>query len=61
MDTPGVPDLIRVLEPLTKRIVFSHYGDWFYEDVRNNLKKLQGFSTPDLEIIPAHDGFEIQI
>lgn len=57
----GIPDLIRILGPLTDRMVFSHYGEWFFEDVENNLEKLKEFSSSDLEIIPAHDGFEIEI
>ncbi len=54
----GVPDLVRILGPLTNRIIFSHFGDWFFENVEKNPEKLKEFSTAELEIIPAYDGLE---
>ncbi|GHA43720.1 hypothetical protein GCM10007103_26120 [Salinimicrobium marinum] len=57
----GVPDLVRIFSPLTKKIVFTHFGDWFFEDVESSLKRLGEFSSTELEIIPAHDGFQISI
>ena len=57
----GVPDLVRILNPLTKKIVFSHYGDWFFKDIEGSLERLREFSSEELEIIPAYDGFEISV
>lgn len=57
----GIPDLVRILGPLSPRIVFTHFGDWFYQDVGKSPGKLEGFSTPDTGIIPAYDGIRIKI
>lgn len=57
----GIPDLIRLLGPHTSKMAFVHYGSWFFKDVKESRKKLQSFETEDLEIIPAHDGMEIEI
>lgn len=58
----GVPDLIRLLGPHTDKIVFTHYGNWFFENVEeslNRIRSLQNENTP--ELIPAHDGMEIEV
>lgn len=57
----GVPDLIRLLAPHTSRIAFVHFGSWFFKDVQESRKKLKSFETDELEVIPAHDGMEIDI
>ena len=58
----GIPNLIRLLGPLTKKIVFTHYGNWFFEDVEQSLQKLRSLQEEDgPDIIPGHDGMEIEI
>lgn len=57
----GIPDLIRIFSPLTEKIVFTHFGDWFFEDVKNNPQKLKDLGNDNLEIIPAYDDFFIEI
>lgn len=57
----GVPDLIRLLSPLTSRIVFSHFGEWFYEDVKSGPEKIRQLQKEGLELISAHDGFIIEV
>lgn len=57
----GVPDLIRILKPLSKRLAFIHYGEWFFEDVEKNIQQLIELGIEGLEIIPAHDSMEINL
>lgn len=57
----GIPDLIRILSPLTKKILFTHYGDWFLEDPKAGLEKFTVLAPEGVELIPSHDGFEIEI
>ncbi|WP_424494523.1 MBL fold metallo-hydrolase [Salinimicrobium sp. GXAS 041] len=57
----GVPDLVRILSPLTNRIIFTHFGDWFFENVEKSPKILKDFSTPHLGVIPAFDGLEFSL
>lgn len=54
----GVPDLMRLMSPFTKKILFIHFGSWFYEmgagRARRELEKL---GIPyDLEVIAGYDG-----
>lgn len=57
----GIPDLIRLLEPHTSRIAFVHFGSWFFNNIKESRKKLKSFETNELEIIPTHDGMEIEV
>lgn len=57
----GIPDLLRILSPLTSKIAFCHFGNWYFEDVAESNKTLKSFSTPELEILPGYDGLEIKI
>ena len=57
----GVPDLIRLLSPLTKRIAFCHYGEWFFEEGPETAKEVIKSKEEDVKLIPAHDGMEIEI
>ena len=57
----GIPDLIRLLSPHTSKIAFVHFGSWFFKDIKESRKKLKSFETEDLEIVPAHDGMEMEI
>jgi ribonuclease BN (tRNA processing enzyme) len=36
----GVPNLIRLFQPYTKKILFVHFGAWFYKNIRQSRKKL---------------------
>lgn len=57
----GIPDLIRLLSPHTSKIVFVHFGSWFFKDLKESRKTLKSMEHEGLEIIPAHDGMEIEI
>lgn len=57
----GVPDLIRLLSPLTKKITFCHYGEWFFEEDPETSKAKIKSKEEEVELIPAHDGMEIGI
>ena len=57
----GIPDLIRLLSPHTSRILFTHYGEWFYEDLANSPGKIKDLQKEGLELIPAHDGLVIEV
>lgn len=56
----GIPDLIRLLGPHTSKIAFMHYGNWFFEDVNESKKKIRSLQE-EVELIPTHDGMEIEI
>ena len=56
----GIPDLLRLLSPLSQKIAFLHYGSWFFTDIEKNKEKIRDLE-PSLEIIPTHDGMELEI
>jgi glyoxylase-like metal-dependent hydrolase (beta-lactamase superfamily II) len=57
----GVPDLIRLLSPHTKKIAFCHYGEWFFENPIEESKQQIKALEEEVELIPAHDGMELEI
>ena len=57
----GVPDLIRLLNPHTKKIAFCHYGEWFFKDPAEKSKQQIKDLEMDVELIPAHDGMELEV
>ncbi|MEW5896040.1 MAG: MBL fold metallo-hydrolase [Candidatus Omnitrophota bacterium] len=56
----GIPDLVRLLGKFSRRIIFMHFGSWFYKDIRAARKKLRSLSV-DMELIVAYDGFEYEM
>ena len=56
----GAPDLVRLLGPLTSKLVFLHYGSWFYNNIPESKERLSALSD-EITIIPAHDGMEIEL
>ncbi len=57
----GIPDLLRILGPLSPKLVFTHYGDWFYNKPEESIRKLKSMETEGTVIIPASDGLRIDI
>lgn len=52
----GIPDLVDLFGPLTARIVFTHFGAWFYEDIEEARKKVADLSNPTTQVEVARDG-----
>ncbi|MFD2516779.1 MBL fold metallo-hydrolase [Salinimicrobium flavum] len=57
----GVPDLIRLLSPYTNKMVFTHYGTWFFENINESKKMIRELQTEETELIPGYDGMELEI
>lgn len=57
----GVPDLIRILAPHTKRILFAHYGEWFFLSDSSGPGMIRALAPEGVELIPAMDGYCIEI
>ena len=56
----GIPNLIRLFKPHTSKIAFCHYGNWFFDDVQESRKKIKALQE-DVELIPTHDGKELEV
>lgn len=57
----GVPNLVNMLSPITSKLAFCHYGEWFFEnepeESKNRIRSLQEV----VQLIPTHDGMEIEV
>ncbi|MDR9457272.1 MAG: MBL fold metallo-hydrolase [Salegentibacter sp.] len=57
----GIPDLIRILSPLSPKLIFTHYGVWFYKNIDKSKEKLKSLEPQGTKIIPAFDGLKIKV
>lgn len=57
----GIPDLVRILGPLSSQIAFVHYGSWFFKDIKEARQQLLSFENDDLKIIPTFDGMTLEL
>ncbi len=58
----GVPNIIRMFKKYTSKILFIHFGAWFYKDIRKARKKFKALAHEnDIEIIVGYDGLELTI
>jgi len=58
----GVPDLINLFKKFTDKILFIHFGAWFYKDVKKARKEFKELAKKnDLDIIVGYDGLTINI
>jgi ribonuclease BN (tRNA processing enzyme) len=58
----GVPDFIRIFKDHTPKIVFTHFGSWFYKNVKKAKKKLEELGKENgIEVITGYDGMEIKV
>jgi glyoxylase-like metal-dependent hydrolase (beta-lactamase superfamily II) len=56
----GIPDLIDFFKHFTDYIMFTHFGSWFFEDIKKSEKFIKDIDD-ELRIEVAYDGYEITI
>jgi ribonuclease BN (tRNA processing enzyme) len=56
----GIPDLVEFFSPLARKIVFTHFGSWFYHDIPSSTEKVRsiGLTVP---VVVAEDGLELEV
>ena len=58
----GVPNLISLLKPFSKNILFVHFGSWFYEDTKKARKTLFKLGKEhNLHVIVGYDGLIVKL
>lgn len=57
----GIPDLIKMFEPYTGRIILTHLGTWFMKEMLVSEEKIRSLNTSHLIVEAAHDGQIITI
>jgi ribonuclease BN (tRNA processing enzyme) len=56
----GIPDLVRLFSPITDHILLVHFGNWFYNDIRESRRKLQKIGKDHRVIIHVgYDGMKL--
>lgn len=57
----GIPDLIRIFKPFTSKILFIHFGTWFFNDIGEAKKKLNDLGkSAGVSVIAGYDGMEME-
>jgi len=58
----GVPNLINLFKKCTNKIVFVHFGAWFYKDIKKARTQFKKFAKEnDIEIIVGYDGLVLEL
>lgn len=58
----GVPDLMKLFKPYCDRILFTHLGNWFMNDVPAGRKKIAQLADEhEIDAVIGYDGLEITL
>jgi len=58
----GIPNLIRLFRPFTKKILFVHFGSWFFSYPKASKAKLLALGKKyNVEILIGYDGMKINL
>jgi len=58
----GIPNLIDLFKSYTKKIVFMHFGAWFYKDIDAARKVIEALGKEKgIQTFAAYDGMEIDL
>lgn len=56
----GIPDLIEFFSRFSRRIVVTHFGSWFYEDIARSRRRIAALGN-GVHVSAARDGQVIEI
>jgi len=54
----GIPGLVNLFRQFTDHIIFTHFGSWFYKDMKEARKKLNSFG---IKTDAAYDGMKVSL
>jgi ribonuclease BN (tRNA processing enzyme) len=58
----GIPDLVRLFSRYTNKIIFVHFGSWFYKDIKEAKKKLEEIGKNyNTEVKAGFDGMYVKL
>lgn len=53
----GIPNLIKLFSPFTQKIIFVHFGSWFFKNISKSKKKLEDIGRQNnIEVVAGYDG-----
>jgi ribonuclease BN (tRNA processing enzyme) len=56
----GIPDLIDLFRPFTRRIIITHFGSWFYRDIPASIRRIASLGD-GVRTSAARDGLVVHI
>jgi glyoxylase-like metal-dependent hydrolase (beta-lactamase superfamily II) len=56
----GIPDLVEYFSPFTPRILFTHFGSWFFHDIPAAVGKIEALSG-STKVEAAFDGMVLEV
>ena len=56
----GIPDLVEFFGRFTRRIVFTHFGSWFFADIDGAVRRISALSD-GVRVSAARDGQRIDL
>ncbi len=56
----GIPGLVDLFSRFTDRIVFTHFGSWFYRDVQKSRNKIEALGN-EVKVGASYDGIVINL
>lgn len=56
----GIPDLVEFFSPLARKIIFTHFGSWFYKDIPSSTEKVRSLGQA-IPVEVAEDGLELEV
>ena len=57
----GIPNLVNLFAPFTRKILLVHFGSWFLKDIRGAEQKIKSLASRDLKLIAGYDGLVLTI
>ncbi len=56
----GIPDLVDLFRDFTSRIVFTHFGSWFFKDIENSKRMIAALGD-GVKVESAYEGLVIDL
>lgn len=58
----GIPNLIQLFKPYTNTLILTHFGSWFFKDMRQSRRQIQALARKEhVTIHIAYDGFTFSL
>lgn len=54
----GIPNLVNLFKKFTDHIILTHFGSWFYKDMKEARKRLRSFG---IRVEAAYDGMKTEV
>jgi ribonuclease BN (tRNA processing enzyme) len=58
----GIPDLMEMFADKTEKMLFMHFGSWFYRDIESSRRKIQNLADEKgITALVGYDGMELEV